>query len=192
MPARPASPVPMPKTRNQMRPMSKPSARTIIGSREPARMTSPTLVFSRNSQRPTSTTAVTAMTKSRYVGKYVKPRLTAPASAFGGSRVTPILPQMSRATSTSTSDSPKVRSSARRGGEVGHGRLGAPLPRAAARAPPLARRARPPPQQPPLALRLAGLAPLRDPPVLERLFVARPPPLLALDVVVGRALAERV
>src|SRR5437879_5145321 len=108
IPARPASPVPMPNTRNQMRPTSKPSARTIIGSREPARMTSPMLVFSRKSQRPTSTAAVTAMTKSRYVGKYVKPRLTAPASAAGGSSVTPILPQMSRATSTSTSDSPKV------------------------------------------------------------------------------------
>src|SRR5205085_2796251 len=36
IPARPASPVPMPNTRNQMRPTSKPSARTIIGSREPA------------------------------------------------------------------------------------------------------------------------------------------------------------
>src|SRR6266446_8133810 len=111
MPARPASPAPMPNTRNQIRPTSKPSARTISGSREPARMTSPMLVFSRKSQRPTSTAAVTAMTKSRYVGKYVKPRLTAPASAAGGSSVTPILPQMSRATSTSTSDSPKVSSS---------------------------------------------------------------------------------
>src|SRR5262249_7447442 len=52
-PARPASPVPIPNTRNQMRPTSKPSARTIIGSRDPARITRPMLVFSRNSQRAT-------------------------------------------------------------------------------------------------------------------------------------------
>src|SRR5690242_5072774 len=46
--------------------------------------------------------------------------------------------------------------------------------------------------QAPLPLRLARLAPLHDPEVLEGLVVARPPPLLALVVVVGGALPQRI
>src|SRR6266536_3036273 len=49
----------------KMRERSMPRARTIRGSREPARMIRPTLVRARKSQRPTSTAAVTTMTKSR-------------------------------------------------------------------------------------------------------------------------------
>jgi hypothetical protein len=51
------------------------------------------------------------MTKRRYVGKYVKPRFTAPASAAGGSSGRPIFPQMSRAVSTMTRERPKVSNS---------------------------------------------------------------------------------
>src|SRR5687768_13450116 len=65
MPARPASALPMPKTSSHTRRRSIPRARTISGSREPPRMTSPTLVRSRKSQSPTSTRAVMTMTKSR-------------------------------------------------------------------------------------------------------------------------------
>src|SRR6185369_2995211 len=45
-------------------------------------------------------------------------------------------------------------------------------------------------QQAPVALGLAGAAALDDPHVLERLVVAGPPPLLALEVVVGGALPQ--
>src|SRR5215510_14065500 len=44
----------------------------------------------------------------------------------------------------------------------------------------------------PLPLGLAGTAPLHDPHVLEGLVVTRPPPLLALEVVVGGALPQGV
>src|SRR4030095_14880930 len=46
--------------------------------------------------------------------------------------------------------------------------------------------------QSPLPLGLAGAAPLHDPHILEGLVVAGAPPLLALEVVVGGALPERV
>src|SRR5439155_24016366 len=83
-PARPAKAHPMPKTSSQMRLRSMPRARTMSGSREPARMTRPTLVRVRKAQRASSTTTVTAMTKRRYAGNAMKPRLTAPPSSRGG------------------------------------------------------------------------------------------------------------
>src|SRR5438876_10362875 len=70
-PARPAKAHPIPKTSSQMRLRSMPRARTMSGSREPARMTRPTLVRVRKAQRASSTTTVTAMTKRRYAGKAV-------------------------------------------------------------------------------------------------------------------------
>ena len=65
MPASPASALPMPNTSIQMRRRSTPSAATMSGSREPARMTSPTLVRLRNTHSATTTTMVTAITNSR-------------------------------------------------------------------------------------------------------------------------------
>jgi len=73
-------------------------------------MISPTLVFSRKSHSATSAAAVTAITNSRYTGKFMKPRSTAEESCFGGSTVRPIFPHRSFTPSTIASDNPNVSS----------------------------------------------------------------------------------
>ncbi len=82
-PPRPASHAPRTKTQVKSRDERTPSARAISRSAAVARMIRPTPVFSRKSQRPSPTSPPTARMKRWYVGKTLRPMITAPDSAAG-------------------------------------------------------------------------------------------------------------
>src|SRR5438093_126619 len=111
----------------------------------------------------------------------MKPRFMAPANAFGGSNVSPILPHTSLTTSISTNESPKR--------DVDHRTLRVALLPARPVKRLVGGDLRHHVEVAPLTFEL--LTPLDDPQVLERLAVALAPPLLGLVVRVARVVQER-